>query len=141
MRNMGTLSSMSVSILKDGRLWGLVSGHHAGPKTVPYLVRSACDMLTRMASTQLAAFHTAARLNQMVHFHSVQRRALTEMAGAQNYLQGLTDQLGALREVTNAAGVCLVSGAQLASSGLLPGDAFLRELIDWLSSKCSSLLT
>ena len=28
MRNMGTMSSMSVSILCEGKLWGLISGHH-----------------------------------------------------------------------------------------------------------------
>ncbi|MEO8735594.1 MAG: GAF domain-containing protein, partial [Edaphobacter sp.] len=32
MRNMGTLSSMSVSILCEGRLWGLISGHHSKPR-------------------------------------------------------------------------------------------------------------
>ncbi len=134
MRNMGTLSSMSVSILKEGRLWGLLSGHHAEAKSVPYLVRSACDMLTRMATTQLSAFHTAARLRQMVHFHAVQRSALTEMAGAKNTLQGLVDQLDALRDVTNAAGVCLADGHDISSSGLLPGEPFLHDLIDWLGS-------
>jgi light-regulated signal transduction histidine kinase (bacteriophytochrome) len=29
MRNMGTMSSMSVSLVTEGRLWGLVSGHRA----------------------------------------------------------------------------------------------------------------
>ena len=135
MRNMGTISSMSVSILKEGRLWGLISGHHAEPKSVPYLVRSACDMLTRMGSTQLTAFHTAARLRQMVHFHSVQRTAFTEMAGAQNFLQGLIDQLGTLRGITDAAGVALVHDGQIASSGLLPPHPFVHDLIAWLGSQ------
>ena len=131
---MGTLSSMSVSILKDGRLWGLVSGHHAEPKSVPYLVRSACDMLTRMASTQLTAFHTAARLQQMVHFHAVQRQALTEMAGAKSFLHGLADQLGTLREITNATGVALADEGRVSSSGVLPAGPVLSELIAWLDS-------
>ncbi len=113
----------------------LISGHNATPKTVPYLVRSACDMLTRMASTQFAAFHTAARLHQMVHFHSVQREALTEMAGVQNYLQGLVDQLPLLREITNAAGVALVHEGRITRSGLLPDEDFLRDLIVWLDSR------
>ena len=32
MRNMGTMSSMSLSIVCDGKLWGLISGHHAEPR-------------------------------------------------------------------------------------------------------------
>jgi light-regulated signal transduction histidine kinase (bacteriophytochrome) len=80
MRNMGTMSSMSVSIVSEGKLWGLVSGHHAEPRTVPYLVRSACDLLTRLVATQLMGIATSASLLQMVHFHAVQRRMLTQMA-------------------------------------------------------------
>lgn len=135
MRNMGTASSMSVSILKEGRLWGLVSGHHAEAKSVPYLVRSACDMLTRMASTQLTAFHTAARLNQMVHFHSVQREVLTALASAQNYRYGLVEQLGTLPDVTNASSVALLDESKVFSSGPLPPDSFLNELIAWLDAR------
>lgn len=134
MRNMGTISSMSVSIVSEGRLWGLVSGHHAAPKLVPYLVRSACDMLTRMASTQLAAFHTSGRLQQMLHFHAVQRTVLTELAAEQNYLDGLAKQLPALREITNAAGVALIHDKDLWRDGELPDDAALLDLAAWLDS-------
>ena len=35
MRNMGTGSSMSVSLLCDGRLWGLISCHSLKPRQVP----------------------------------------------------------------------------------------------------------
>lgn len=36
MRNMGTASSMSISIVSRGKLWGLISGHHAEPRSVPF---------------------------------------------------------------------------------------------------------
>ena len=45
MRNMGTLSSMSISIVFDGKLWGLISGHHATPhsRSIPGTqVRAIC---------------------------------------------------------------------------------------------------
>jgi light-regulated signal transduction histidine kinase (bacteriophytochrome) len=91
MRNMGTMSSMSVSIICEGKLWGLISGHHAEQRTVPYLVRSACDLLTRLVATQLTSLATSVSLQQMVHFHAVQRRMLTQMAAENNYLAAMTD--------------------------------------------------
>ena len=132
MRNMGTLSSMSVSLVSGGQLWGLISGHHAQPKVVPYLVRSACDMLTKMAGTQLTSFRTAARLQQAVHFHSVQRSVLTVMAAEQNYLDGLMRRVDSLLEVTNAAGVALVVDHHVTRSGELPADADIERIADWL---------
>lgn len=134
MRNMETLSSMSVSIVSEGRLWGLVSAHHSTPKAVPFLVRSACDMLTRMASTQLTAFRTAGRLQQTLHFHAVQRSVLTELAAEQNYLESLGRQLPALREITNAAGVALLVNGAFSTHGDVPDEASLRKIVEWLET-------
>ncbi len=133
MRNMGTISSMSVSIVNEGRLWGLIGGHHAEAKLVPYLVRSACDMLTRMASTQLNAFHTAARLQQMLHFHAVQRNVLTELASEPHYLNGLAAQLPTICGITNAEGVALVLESSYSRYGELPKEADLDRLVVWLN--------
>ena len=135
MRNMGTMCSMSISIVIEGRLWGLISGHHAEAKVVPYLVRSACDMLTKLASTQLTAFATSARLQQTVHFHAVQRSLLTVMAAEQNYLEGLSRQLPVLTRVTNARGVALVVDGQCARSGETPDDAATQRIADWLDAQ------
>lgn len=134
MRNMGTMSSMSVSIVSEGKLWGLVGAHHAEPKVVPYLVRSACDMLTRMASTQLTSFRTAGRLQQTLHFHAVQRNVLTELAGEQNYLEGLARQLPAMREVTNAAGVALLADGHFSRDGDLPDERVISRIVEWLDT-------
>ena len=35
LRNMGVAASMSISVLQDGRLWGLVACHHSTPHSVP----------------------------------------------------------------------------------------------------------
>ncbi len=41
LRNMGVAASASVSIVKDGRLWGLVACHHETPRLLPYDIRAA----------------------------------------------------------------------------------------------------
>jgi light-regulated signal transduction histidine kinase (bacteriophytochrome) len=110
MRNMGTRSSMSISIVCEGKLWGLISGHHAQARSVPYLVRSACDLLTKMVSSQLMAFRTASRLETMVHFHAVQRTMLTHMAAEKDYVEAIAAQMDILTQVTDAAGTAMISG-------------------------------
>ena len=135
MRNMGTLSSMSVSLVTEGRLWGLISGHHAEPRLVPYLIRSACDMLTKMGSTQLASFHTAARLEHTVGFHAVQRNLLTELAAEQNFLEGLAEQMPELLKVTNAAGVALVVEDHVVKHGNVPSENAMFRITEWLDEQ------
>src|SRR6185437_1896704 len=54
--NMGVRASMSVSLIVDDRLWGLIScGHESGPRAVSYELRSACEVLGRLVSLRIAA--------------------------------------------------------------------------------------
>lgn len=41
MANMGVRASMSVSLIRDGELWGLIACHHATPHLVPFETREA----------------------------------------------------------------------------------------------------
>jgi len=48
LQNMGVAASMSVSIVINGRLWGLLACHHMSPKRVPYSIRMAADVLAQV---------------------------------------------------------------------------------------------
>ena len=135
MRNMGTISSMSTSILCDGKLWGLVSCHHAEPRMVPYLVRSACDLLTKMMGTQLAAFRTATKLEKTVHFQGVQRRILTQIAAEKNYVSALVRQTKDLTGIVDAGGVALLLDGECVVAGEAPEQAAVLRLAEWLDTK------
>jgi light-regulated signal transduction histidine kinase (bacteriophytochrome) len=135
MRNMGTRSSMSISIVCEGKLWGLISGHHAEARSVPYLVRSACDLLTKMVSSQLMAFRTASKLEKMVHFHAVQRTMLTHMAGEKDYVEAIAAQMDSLTQVTDAAGAAMMIDGRYAGHGHTPGEKVVRKLAGWLNSQ------
>ncbi|MDQ3264085.1 MAG: ATP-binding protein [Myxococcota bacterium] len=57
MANMGVRASMSVSLVVNDRLWGLIScANHSGPRGVPYDVRSAVEVVGRLLSLQIGAF-------------------------------------------------------------------------------------
>ena len=53
LQNMGVGASMSVSIVINGRLWGLIACHHMGPKRVPYSIRMAADVLAQVIASTL----------------------------------------------------------------------------------------
>jgi PAS domain S-box-containing protein len=140
MRNMGTLSSMSISIVCEGKLWGLISCHHAVPKTVPYLVRSACDLLAKMVATQLLTIRTADKFDRTVHFHGVQRRILTHIAAEYDYIATMKTQIADLILVTDAEGVSLVSDGYCAVAGNTPPEEMILRLVEWLDAKPGVLL-
>ena len=135
MRNMGTMSSMSVSLVFEGKLWGLVSGHHAEPRMVPYLVRSACDLLSKLVCTQLMNLRASSSLKTMVHFQSVQRRMLTQMAAENNYLAAMADQMKDVVQITDASGVALVVDGDCKVFGQTPEMKDVRKLAEWMDNR------
>ena len=54
LRNMGVSASMSISLLQNGRLWGLIACHHMTPKQVPYPLQEAAAFISDIVSTRLA---------------------------------------------------------------------------------------
>ena len=50
LQNMGVAASMSISIVVDGKLWGLFACHHRTPFLVPHAVRMACQVLAQSVS-------------------------------------------------------------------------------------------
>ena len=133
---MGTLSSMSISIVCDGKLWGLISGHHANPHSVPYLVRSACDLLTRIVSSQLTAFRTASKLEKMMHFHGVHRRMLTHMAAENDYVAAIASQMSLSRPGNDGDGAALIIDGHCEMHGrLLESKQFTGSLHGWMHSR------
>ena len=54
LQNMGVHASMSISLLRNGRLWGLIACHHyAGPHLPPFGSRAAAEFLGSTLSLRL----------------------------------------------------------------------------------------
>ncbi|RBY95031.1 histidine kinase [Blastococcus sp. TBT05-19] len=54
LHNMGVRASMSISLLRDDKLWGLIACHHySGPHAPPYATRAAAEFLGSTMSVRL----------------------------------------------------------------------------------------
>lgn len=135
MRNMGTVSSMSVSIVSEGKLWGLISGHHSEARSVPYLVRSACDVLSRIMSAQLLVLEKSAQMAHAISLKSVHSQLLTFMASGENYIDGLVRHPAELCAVTGARGAAIVVGERCVSLGEAPPTEEILKLTGCLSKE------
>ncbi|WP_207482281.1 ATP-binding protein [Arenibaculum pallidiluteum] len=123
MRNMGTPASMSVSVVVEGRLWALISCHHAEPLRVPFAVRLACDFLGQMLATHLAAQIHASQAATRTRLQAVQARLLTEMAAADPFIEGLVQVPDDLLRLTGSQGAAVVEGGHCRLIGKTPGEA------------------
>lgn len=132
MRNMGTISSMSISLVTEGRLWGLISGHHSEPLTVPYLVRSALDVLCRIAMSQMMALERSRKMAHAIRLKSVHGQLLAFMASGENYIDGLARHPDELLAVTGAAGAAIVVDERCILLGSTPPQSEVLRFAQWL---------
>ncbi|MDB4974869.1 MAG: cph [Myxococcaceae bacterium] len=130
LRNMGVTASMSISLLRDEQLWGLIACHHySGPRVVPFHVRESGEFLG-----QALSFHLAGRLHQ----ESAERglRVKEVEAELMRALQATGRKLGqslatpALLRLTGATGAVVLLESEQYSVGSVPGQTELRSLIE-----------
>jgi light-regulated signal transduction histidine kinase (bacteriophytochrome) len=53
LRNMGVAATLTISLLRDGELWGLVACHHYAPRLLPYETRASCELLGQVFSARI----------------------------------------------------------------------------------------
>ncbi len=133
MRNMGTPASMSISILRDGALWGLISCHNSSPRRVSLPVRSACDFLTQIFAMQLEARENTALADNRVRLGAVQARLLAYMAGESFFIDGLVSHPEDLMLLAGAQGAAIVTDERCWRLGVTPGESEVRALCAWLA--------
>ncbi|KAB1080747.1 ATP-binding protein [Methylobacterium soli] len=135
MRNMGTGASMSVSIMVDDALWGLVSCHNRQPHRVPLQARNACDFLTQIFALQVSARERGAQAEQRLALGAVQARLLGFMAEEDSFVDGLLKHPDDVLALANAAGATIVTKDRCRLIGTTPAEPEVRLLHDWLSAR------
>ena len=87
--NLGVDGAMSVSILNEGRLWGLVVGHHRRPHRVSLPAREQVLVLIAGLAMKLSVTETAAEREAHRHHGSLHTKLLEQIAGADDFVAAL----------------------------------------------------
>jgi two-component system, chemotaxis family, sensor kinase Cph1 len=133
MRNMGTMASMSVSIIVKGKLWGLVSCHNALPCPVTVEKRTACEQLGQVLALCIESREDASELQ----FRLEVRRIMVEMLGrltkGADFIENMSAVFPELLRFARAGGVAIVVDDRVLAYGDTPAEADIRQLADWLA--------
>jgi light-regulated signal transduction histidine kinase (bacteriophytochrome) len=144
LRNMGIDASMSISIVIGGELWGLIACHHYSPRCLPRHLRAVCELFGSMFSYQLDVFEKREQFNARLLSRMVLQSLMLNLAGADDYARGLTEQSPNLLDYIHGGGAALdgrqqggvavsVKGA-LTFLGVTPQKEQITRLIDWLNT-------
>ncbi len=132
LRNMGVTASASVSIVKDGKLWGLIACHHEVPRLLPYDIRAACRALAGALARQIKAKEDAETYHERMRLRSLGDDLIDALSRADNGDLALEEHLRDLMRLADADGVAVLRDDRIEAAGKLPAHLALSMLRDWL---------
>lgn len=135
LRNMGVVASMSISLLRDGKLWGLVACHHRTPRVVPYEVRAVCEFLGRLLSWQLSTQVDAEEAARRARSKAAQTRFLQAMSTDVSLPAALFRAERELLAFVGATGVALCQEGAVQTAGATPIVPWVQDLVRWLGAE------
>lgn len=135
LRNMGVGASLSVSILRQGRLWGLFACHHYGPHHVSYERRTAAELFGQIFSYMLESREQAAEAQHVQRARNLHDRLISAVAASASGPESITPFLGELCGLAGCDGVALHMAGQTASLGKVLAGEPLEQLIGFLDAQ------
>lgn len=137
LKNMGVGASMSISIVVDGKLWGLFACHHYSPRCATFERRSVAELFAQMFAMRLESRER----QQIVDFERRARDISDQLLGAvasDETLLNDPDWLSAiLTDAIQADGVGVWINGNYAFSGVVPSAPDFAKIIRALNGAAS----
>ncbi|MFJ2393120.1 ATP-binding protein [Streptomyces sp. NPDC087843] len=126
LRNIGVKSSMSVSVLREGELWGLIACHGDTATTVSPELRAACEFFGVAFSLQLTAIEERQQAEALAASRERLDRIVSRVTS--DLETSLLAGDDALRTLLDADGAALCRGGRSHFSGMTVAPALLETL-------------
>ncbi|MGI4848505.1 MAG: ATP-binding protein [Janthinobacterium lividum] len=126
LRNMGVRASMSISIVLNNRLWGLIACHHSTPHVVPYSVRMAVEVLAQVLASTLGQLETMENAKRIEDATLLRADVAETMLHAVDMLDALGAHAGQLCKVLDAHALLLSYEGQIRIFGDIAAESAQR---------------
>lgn len=134
LQNMGVGASMSISLMKEQKLWGLVACHHYSRKYISYEARTACKFLGQVMSVELSSKADRENYDYQIKLKSLISRFIEYMSREKNVLDGLLKNYPNLLELVSAEGAAICLDQELRVIGKTPSLSELKSLTEWIAT-------
>lgn len=135
LRNMGVAATMSVSLIRDGKLWGLIACHHYTPRYVPYDVRTASELLGQFMSLSLAAAEDREKKNYRNNVALIIDAMMANVEQTEDIASALIDRQPDLLALIPSDGTALILRDRIVRLGNTPSEEVLRQLSAWVGEQ------
>ena len=137
LRNMGVASSMSISIIVDGELWGLIACHHYSPRCPSFERRSVAELFAQMFAMRIETRERKLTVDYERRARDISDQLLSAVASDETLLNDPSWLSDILVHAIPADGVGVWIDGHHAFSGLTPDAGGFARIIDALMNTAS----
>ncbi|MEO0353493.1 MAG: ATP-binding protein [Cyanobacteria bacterium P01_A01_bin.3] len=135
LKNIGVASSLTISLIKDRRLWGFISCHNTTVKSLSASTISNCTSIGQVASLQLANVVESEDRLYRWQLQSIRAKFIRASRDADTLEEALFQQGNLLLAMVGAGGAAFCVDGTIALHGITPTLEQVRELLLWLKGQ------
>ncbi|MDC7265093.1 MULTISPECIES: HWE histidine kinase domain-containing protein [unclassified Shinella] len=132
LRNMGVGASMSISIILDGMLWGLIACHHYSPRALPMAQRVAMEVFGEFFSLHLKSLKERRRVAAVAGTREALDRFLILSSHHEDVGELLRQSLDEFSRLLPNDGIGIMFDGKWAGLGATPPDAAVPDVLDFI---------
>lgn len=135
LKNMGVTGTLVVSLVREGKLWGLIACHHYSPRDVPYPARAALELLAEVIATRIAAIENYVQSQVEVLVKRLELRMIEAASTDGDWRMALFRNARTLLGPLEATGAALFHDGEVMTAGDVPSTPDLRALLAWVGEQ------
>lgn len=139
LQNFGTGASLSISIILDGKLWGLIACHHRSPKQLDCRMRNVLGLFSRVISGQLGLRYSAEFRVKMLQTNLIRSQLLERMNESTDIRGALLSEDDELLRMTEATGAAMYLSDEFRTTGNCPEEGEMMRIVEYLEDQESNI--
>jgi PAS domain S-box-containing protein len=138
LKNMNVGASMTLTLIKDKKVWGLLACHHPTRKYVNYETRTACEMLAKFVNLELSYKQDSEDWEYGIYLKENCHKFIREISRKNCFVEGLLTFGDELLTLVGATGAVVCANENLTTIGKTPEGVEIEKLIAWIKTQINN---
>lgn len=132
LKNMRVSASMSVRLIKDQMLWGLIACHHKTARRIDVQLCTVMELFSSLVSSRINVLHHRKFLDLSARLNSIYAQVIENIYQSNDFVRSLLEEQPGIRELLDASGVVITYRNKMDTAGEVPDAQQLEDLLLWL---------
>ncbi|MEL6938227.1 MAG: ATP-binding protein, partial [Cyanobacteria bacterium J06598_1] len=135
LQNMGVQATLTISLVQNNQLWGMVVCHHNSSLKLPYERRAICEFLGQVIALEITTKSSREGAEYRLQLKALQASFVETLSQSPSLIAGLTQTPDQLMALTGSSGAAFCEKGEKVLLGQTPSSEQMIGLISWLGNQ------